>query len=436
MNTNRSVRTGIRMPEGDVRQIVDNGHRHALQVASSESSRRQPTAQAARSRAALDKIMAFYELQKAPRTNGELPGAPNLSAAGADSGAALRRQVSFLSLAPQLAELPALLATDYKKPGPRLDPGRRAVIAEVVKTAQVELAVVKSKAAADAIEGLRTLPMTLDTKRFGAFLEKQENAIAGVIDACENTGGRASTLEALIEKMVTDYLKQQDRYPSGLTAGRRMLVDEHVIDWAPVTVLVGKTVENIAQHFTDDTNNTEKFVLSLGDRVVYGAPEYFPALLQGVEDRREAEQRAFAMLQTVFHQITNMEEMSAAKGFRAKTPDERKEATGTAAELTYEGSSALGDACTAEPGVPIQRNLAIQPLTHLPTVARQYEQKHGEPLFDDKALSDWVSSPGFQRDVSSILIPRGRLPNAQFQSTAELLLQTKAFGGSGIARTV
>ncbi len=345
----------------------------------------------------------------------------------------LDRKVSFLSIAPQLNDIDVLTRGAPDQPLQQMDNNSRAALEEVLRTIMLNYHIVEADAVTGAQRGERGMPLTLDHERFGNFLAEREALLTGIIDACGQGDSRSASLAPLLQALATDYFETAGRMPNGLLPDMQQTFQGYPVSNEPVTVLLGDFDESGGQHLVDAATEDEKVLLMLGTPVVTGPLSLCQAMRKGFEAHCPAAQRAAVVLQTLFCGITNVEESIIGSGIQCRTDNECIQSSGTAKHIDYTGSTCVGDGCDHSDENGDQRWHASAPLQKLPQLLQEHEAAYQAPLLTDPELKGWIEDPCFGLSVLSIAYPKLRLPFAQLATTGKLLLQSKAFGGAGIA---
>jgi len=362
-------------------------------------------------------------------TNGVALGATNLDRLNLDDGHPLKRSISFLSIQDPLTDISQLLDLRNECHLPRLDAETSEVLNEIVRTVKLNGEAVSAAAVSDAQAGKRVLPMTLDPKKFGNFLARNEPILRTVISACHNVQGRRDTLQSCLQILANDYFQTQNRVPNGLAPNTRILLDGQVITGEPITVLVGATAKGIGEYRHQPAGTDGKIIIDIGHDIVYGSILPDAVLTQGFEKHDPAHRRAAAVLQSFFRCATMLEEQVAALGshFNKARGTEAQQAKATRVELQYTGDRGIGDSCLEDGQNYNQRALSTREFNLLPKVAEIYEADHQAPLLTDPSLQTWLQSRDFNVDMLATTKPATRLCDAQVSSTSTALLATRAF---------
>ena len=432
---NRSIATGD-SPRTTVLTRVRESWISANAVMTAQMSRRG--AHGARHRTAqqaLSHVSNFYQMQLFRKLNVHCVSESQEEDV-TDHGHAdvLDRKVSFLSIAPLLEDIDALTGASQDETLPRMDINSQAVLEEVLTAILLNYRIVEADAVTAARRGERGMPLTLDHARFGDFLAEKEALLTSVIQACEQEASRPECLKPLLQRLATDYFVAAGRLPNGLASAMHRTFDGHCMTNEPVTVLVGDFDESKGHYLADTSNDDEKVVVTVGAPILAGSPSLYKTMRKGFEAHSPAEQRAIVVLQTLFCGITSAEEGIIGSGLQCRTDNEYIQSRGTSAHIHYTGSVHLGDACEHSDEGSHQRQHASAPLQRLPQLLQEHEAAHQTALLADPALKRWIEDPAFDLSVLSINHPALRLPLAQIATTGKLLLQSRAFGGKGIAQ--
>jgi hypothetical protein len=429
-----SIASEQNSPRAEVMSQVRQNWLNANMVAIDQlSASGQPDGSSFARQAALVHVSKFHQVQLFGKINAACVD-ENTADTLNDFGQVnvLQRKVSFLSIAPQLEDIDVLTRVECGQQPRRIDTETRTVLEEVLKTVRLNHRIVEADAVGAAREGSRGLPLTVDGANFSNFLKDREALLAGVVDACRLSQGRSAQLQPLLHRLATDYFAVSARLPGRLEPGSRRIFEEVSVDAEPLTVLVGEFEESSGQHLVDPASSRDKILLAIGTPVVTGPLDALTAVLKGFEDRAAPEQRAAAVLQTLFYIMTHVEEKIVGVGLNCRNEYEERQSRGTAMEIGYTGSRHAGDACDISRGGVTQRERASALLRTLPETLRAHQAAHQTPLLADANLAAWVLDPCFQTDVFSMTTPMLRLPNAQLSTTAALLAHMRAFGGNGI----
>ena len=395
----------------------------------------QPDVRSLARQEVLGNVSKFHQAQLFGKTNAACLG-DDIGGRLQDFGqlSVLQRKVSFLSIAPQLRDLDALIDGASGQPPRRIDAQTQTVLEEALKTIQLNHRIVETDAMSAARQGTRCLPLTVDSARFSNFLGQREALIAGVVDACRLSQGRAVHLKPLLHRLAIDYFTASGRLSGGLVPVARRGSRQPTGQVDPLRLKVGEDDVSMAEHLVDTQTGREQILLMIGTPVVAGPPEAYPHLLKGFENTDAAQQQAALVLQTLFYGMTSIEEKIVGSGRSARSEREHRQSRNTAREIDYVGSTYAGDGCNVLRDSNTQRESASAPLRRLPETLRAYQAAHQTPLLADADLNAWIADPGFQLDVLSMTYPALRLPNAQVSTTATLLANSRAFGGSGNAQ--
>ena len=381
---------------------------------------------------ALEHAREFYDGRFDEATNADLMGMHSTQVARNDPEvrAGLTRKASFLTIARQAEDVGKLLQPDALGRMPRLDGDTRSALEAALHTIKFNAEDVQLAAAKNAVDGARALPLALDHARFRTFLGNREAVLESVVNACRTPSTAAARLQPLLQQFSEDYLRQNNRLPTGMrldeTLGPGLRAGEMA---RPITVMFGNGDGTQDKIFESDRNQ-DMAAIMLNQNVLTGSLDNYKSRLARFTHLEPAKQRAALVMQILVGALVSTEE-SIVGGLRsvvhAPTAAAQQQALATRAEVDYAGVLAIGDSCDSGSGGTSQRAAVMKPISQLRDRARAYEARHNEPVVRDTSLRNWISGPRFADDVRATLNPATRLRLAQTDTTAQLLAASRAF---------
>jgi hypothetical protein len=367
---------------------------------------------------AIERLQQFDKFKQRGLTNGQLNGFEILQPeADQIERKLLRRKASFLlvrGLLDDVAETTKLIMeTEEDDPKQLLNRGLLSAQVEGLKhQAEINLDDLCQKIA----RAERFCPLMTQRTAFNQFLQKNRSTLNALVDSCRQAGpSRHDGLKAGLEKLGVMYLTETNRLPKGLSRGQ-------TFESAGITFSSG----SFAVSISNETGEYADFNRTAGGTfaAIFLRPEdctnsrYDPTTgslderhyARGFERCTLPQKQAAVFIQKFFNQLGDLEiRVAEFKGLESRNGTEAEIAELSRDDTGHTGSVKLGD-FHDEGGISRhnQRAARVDNVLKIGRFAQLYEMANDEGLLLDPALSEWLTSPQFTKDIEGIKHPEFR----------------------------
>ena len=268
------------------------------------------------------------------------------------------------------------------------------------------------------LKGERVCPMLMDKMKFDKFLLNERTTIREIVQSCQMSGeARNTRLISNLEKLAHSYLRSTNRLPNGLASGEYVDFGAIRIVNELVGVWVGTELQAATYLYPEDNFKVALIVIDPEDSTTCtadpsegGPNERYYAL--GFEHCNVAGKQAAVFIQKLFYELGDLElRVAESKGVQPPVlMQEAQIAASSNADRNYVGSEDLEDRFDENDIDPQnQRKDLVNAVTTLSMIAETFPQfNSGKALLLDPALSGWVRSPQFEKDMAGLKFPEHR----------------------------
>jgi hypothetical protein len=268
------------------------------------------------------------------------------------------------------------------------------------------------------LKGERICPMMMDKIKFDKFLLNEKTTIREIVQSCQMSGeARNTRLISNLEKLAHSYLRSTNRLPTGLPDGE-------YVDFGPIRIInelvgvwVGTELEAATHLYPREDSKVALIVIDPEDSTTCtadpsegGPNERYYAL--GFEHCNVVEKQAAVLIQKLFYELGDLElRVAESKGSQPSVlMQEAKTAASSKADRNYVGSVELNDSFDEHDLDPQNRRKdLVNSAAKFNLVAETFPQfNNGKTLLFDSALSGWVRSPQFEKDMAGLKVPEHR----------------------------